>query len=289
MRNQIMQMKRKSALVAGLVLGLSAATTMAAPVFQLSDVKLDGTVDENTFAFGGGTGSVSYASDSLSVTYASNQYGYFTSYFPTQTLADTGDKLVMNFTLSLSKLSANDQTFRFGLFNSNGTKASANGFENGANLAFGNDRGYAPMYRQSGASTVSDAIYERVDGDSNNLFGTAAFAAVSGSPQLNNLNLTTSAFSGTLTLEKTAAGVLITTNVNGVGNQSVTDPAALLPSPFTSFDTLGIFAFTNSSAGAATMNVTALSVNFIPIPEPATLGTLGVAAVGLLSRRRQRC
>jgi hypothetical protein len=113
--------------------------------------------------------------------------------------------------------------------------------------------------------------------NANTLLSTAVPGPADAAPDTYNFNLT-------LTLASASSiGLSYSfTSLNGVSlSGSVTDTAPLTYS----FNAVGFLENTSSGGAADYSNV---QVNYIPVPEPASLGLLGLSSLGLLTRSRRK-
>jgi len=270
---------------------LTSSVAWASPVFQLSNVKLDGDPNENTFGFAnnGSTGSASftYSGGNLSIVADAGRVAYVVSYFAPQTLTKIHDKITFSFTARITGVPTGDGTLRLGLFDSGNSKATSNSFTNTdasslGSSAFSANRGYAAYYREdTNNPSASNKIYQRT-ASSNNILGSGSMTSL-GTSTLGKLSLAANTdFSGTFSIEKTATGSLVTTSVKGVGD-FVTDT----DSPFTTFDTLALFSYAPGSA-SSTLSISSLSIIVVPEPQVAQLALAGLASTGLMVRPRRR-
>jgi hypothetical protein len=264
---------------------LSAAHGFSAVLYDLNDTVLAGDTGANTFFVANSAGSpagLSYSGSGPTLTdtlSGSGSYTYFVAYTDSATLTNIGDSITLSYSLTPSSATAFNSgggAFRVGLFNSNGTKLTANVAGDGAS-ELNNDTGYSAYY-QPGSSATGNTFRQRT-GTNNNLWQSGANPAVSGSPDLASPG--TGTITGTFTLTLVATGVQITSVLNGGAAQSVIDTSGLV----TTFDSFSIFA--NSGSANPTLTFSDLTVTFTPIPEPSSLVLLGASGAALLGIRRR--
>lgn len=201
------------------------------------------------------------------------------TYFTPASLA-VGQSIELSFEFRQSLTTTSGTGFRFGLFDSQGTRISANQTGTGgtANAAFNDDRGYATFASLSSNTSHFTDIRERVT--ANDTFWTnGAFATLGAlAPRVTTAANTTYLASLLITYVD-ASTVSITSTINGV-SMTRTDSSSLL----TTFDALSIFTDGNSG----TMSYKNVVVTTSGIPEPsASAALLGVAGLGLAICRRR--
>ncbi len=209
-----------------------------------------------------------------------------TAYFTdsgTITLANIGDKLTLTFDATFTlRGSAADNALRFGLFNSQGTRVTAdNTTANGADAAFNNDLGYSLW--ANGLQSGDTVLYERTGTDDTLMASSANTQIGTGGTNSSLLNGTST--SASFSLERTASGLLITSSIGG-GTVSFTDTTVSTYS----FDMIQIFGAgsTFSDNGSNSGNIVLDNVQVVLVPEPTAfamlLGSLGI--VTIFRRRR---
>ncbi len=196
--------------------------------------------------------------------------------FPTITLANPGDKIVLSGSAEMFGVSPGTagSIFRFGLFNVNGSATTA---------------GWLGYFVQSAASGGTGSLQERNAGN------TSAFTSTSsGTATLQTLPVVASAISSTVynfsfSLERNATSELIITTSLVRASDSVEFAGASFPDTtvnagaFT-FDRVGFQGTTDLNADQIQLNNVDVTFTSVPEPSAAFLGGLGL--LGLLRRRR---
>jgi hypothetical protein len=206
--------------------------------------------------------------------------------FASQTLAD-GDSISLTFDVRVTKdpIDVQDRKFRFGLYNTGGTLVTNN---SSAAVTTDDDLGYfAEFDTGPAATTVADVRGDNIPvtpGDNSFLGGTGTHGV--------SLSSTNAAFSlddndahrMVLTLTRAGAELNIELRFDGAvvdtGSTGGSNPAALT---FT-YDEIAI----GTNGVALDYLIDNVSVDFQPVPEPAGLALIGLAACALLSRGRGR-
>jgi hypothetical protein len=204
--------------------------------------------------------------------------------FALQSLA-IGDVLSLSFQIQTSGAAPVSSTdgFRFGFFNSGGTSLAANSGVDGGGV-FANDTGYVARYSINGSSVVNTGqLVERSSGTvTQNLFQ-GSFTNVGTAGSGTSAIAIDTAYTATLTLTRTASGVDVSSTFNGV-TLSGTDSTT----PYTSFDTVGIFFGSQWGSSVTTRNNFIDNVNVTVVPEPATAALVGCGLMAILFYCRRR-
>jgi len=214
----------------------------------------------------------------------------FTSYFTAsgspRALAD-GDILTLSFSLKLSSnADTGANTLLVGLFNSGGTRLSADAptSTNATTTAFNTTRGYFAGF--NGSSTATDlTIFER---DNSDTLNGSAFASDHRTPLSTTTGATSttagSAFNVSFSIARTASTYALSTNVNGTiftaSDSSITASA---------FDSI-ILQFGSAvvpSTGTITVDNVQLAVTTVPEPSTYALGA-GALILGWVVAKRRR-
>jgi hypothetical protein len=216
-------------------------------------------------------------------------YGHFTDSGAPVTLG-VGDTLTFSLTMSFTGLAAASNSLRFGLFDSLGTRQTADLTGGANNTNFTNDTGYALFTALNSAPATGNAftLNERTTFTNGNLFGSSSDFTTVGSTGTpfqalsdgQDYVLTYSIFRQTDTDTVLSAGI----SGGALSNYShmVTDTST----PQTSFD---YFAFRIPGNTFAT-NITFKDINVtttIAVPEPSTLALLAMPMMALFARRKR--
>ncbi len=218
--------------------------------------------------------------NSFFVTNTSVAYSVSTYFAPTT--LQIGQSISLSFDFRTDNVVAANGAgfFRLGLFNSGTGKLTANtsAFDGGG--AFADDTGYIAQYSIS-AGAVSGVLQERLASTGNIFAGGSSLSttSVGTGPQIAaNTNYT-----ATLTLTRTASGVTLGSSFDGV-----TLTGADTATPFTSFDSLGIFIGTPFGNATTPRNNFIDNVQVNVVPEPTSVALLGLGAGLLCLRNRSR-
>ncbi|RRJ94913.1 cell wall anchor protein [Opitutaceae bacterium TAV4] len=280
-----MKLKNRHLLFASLaLLGFALNTQVSvAALYDLSTADSSGA-GQNTFAASadaGGAGGTFGGTLPGNLTFTSgtvaNTSDYFVGTFSSQSLRSVGDTLTLSFSVTLSNVqTTGSQHFRFGLFDV-GTATT------GASSTFNAATGYRADYGNN--NNANNGIRQRT-GTNANLFAGAATPIF---PDQTSAGFTCAPINGTytgsLTLELLTDGhVKITSTFANQAPQSVTDSI----DAFTNFNAFGFFV-ADTSTTQASLNFTALSVNYTAIPEPGiTAAAIALATLGIASCIRRR-
>lgn len=192
------------------------------------------------------------------------------------TLAATGDKITLTFDATLGSVYSAAGAIDFGFYNSANKRTSGDLTTSGTS-SFTNWAGYAVLGRVANVSATTFVVGDRALGGSTSIFSShtsLAIPAIAGNSQTNN-----GSYSYTLSIERTATGVLLSGNLGG-NSFSVADNTGA----FYSFDTLVL----GSTAGINDGSYYTLdNIMVTSIPEPATIGMLGLGAVITVLFRRK--
>lgn len=216
--------------------------------------------DRNSNAFTWGTGVASGGSSALR--------GMVWSYFPAQSLA-VGESLTFRFTKNYHDYGATtvgSSGFRFGLYNSNGSKLEADLPNSNTDAAFEPSRGYGAMW--SPLASAASSLHARAADRNNPLSGT-------GSTTLASANLgsgTTSTgidYAAELTIERTSVSQMtIGSSYNGSSLDSITSVI-----PATSFDS-ALILNTPQAGGINSLDLSGLEIEHRtgsePLPQSVT-------------------
>jgi hypothetical protein len=227
--------------------------------------------------------------------------------FPTQTLANVGDKLVATYTFTTpATVGSGTAAFRAGLFDtlgraglnadvsaSSGTPNAVYGWGTGAG---GPGTAGLPGYMLDmdvATTTASNDFSFRshttdtVNGTGRLMGTTTGFTQVSPTGPDGAFAFTAStAFTGSMSLTRVTATDMELTATLGAASHTITDAF-----DSTSYGMLAFWANSNIFGSSGTPNTadngidfSNVTIEFIPVPEPATLGMLGMAALLLATR-----
>lgn len=216
-------------------------------------------------------------------------WAHFTEAGSPITLA-VGETITLTFDVSFSTAGAfinSSGGFRFALFNSAGIRTATDlAGTNETGIASGNTfsgwRGYegqTPISNvETGATGTNDFLTRERGGTGNGLFSSANWTPLASSAVAEPLFASATTYQGFLNIGRTDTGAVIQAGINGKVTNSFLDTS----SPFVSFDTVAFFVLDGVSK-----DVTIDNVNISVVPEPSTSWILGVAALGLIRRRRR--
>jgi hypothetical protein len=252
-------------------------------LYNIPSMVLDGGAGENTYGVSSGTGAVGLVLGGGNTTLTvsnTTQTSTLIGNFADTNLA-IGDTLRLSFAFTATGASSAAQNLRFGFFNSNTTPFTANALSGGT--VGGNDTGYFVRYTPTASVNAADNYVKR-DGLSN--------PTASVSPPSTSLvaNITTTAVglinvptTGFFQLERTASGVLISSQVGGSIISSFLDTT----SPFTAFNQVGTF-FNGSTTPSFAFTDFTVALTTSAIPEPSTYAAgAGLVVLGFVALRRR--
>jgi len=215
----------------------------------------------------------------------------------TASLVNVGDQIKLSFAYHLVGAPTYRGVFSFGLYNSNGTPAVAGA----ASATTLNDTGYWASLSVTNGTPYPNSISEEKGGAAPLMGGsptdsaTLFFLNQGAGTSVTDANIYKVTYTLTLLQGGGTAGNnavrldvvetdnndVVMTTFTGTDN-GVTGGANQTVVPFTSFNEVG---FRNQHQSIVYDNI---KVEYIRVPEPATLALCGLGAAGLLMRRRQR-
>lgn len=278
--------------------GLSCSATT---LYNLAGTVLDGNTGENTYISANGSGSglvyTSGSTPSLKVTLpGSGSYAQVIGNFTSTALTNIGDSITFSYSFTVSSstvFSANDQTFRVGLLNSNGSPITGNTAGTDANAS--SDTGYMATYRgPTGTNGTTNTFYQRT-ASNNVLMSTSAFSSTTtyldgAAPTLTSLGISSGNLSanGSFTITLISGGVRLSSIINGGAAQTRDDTTGSVVS---TFDQFGFFGLSGSANPFITLTDLTITYTSAAVPEPSTSALLA-GAIGLItvmwSRRFRR-
>lgn len=290
----------------GLKFSLAAAATstlLAAPasavVVVADDFANDGTAVTDADYYASSTsGAIEIGPNSVGLN-SGGSGRQIHALFATQTLANTGDSLTATVTFTTpATVAATNEDFRWGLFDHLGrTSASQLGqntsYSSGSpNPDFSGLPGFYSELDVESSDPASDLNIRRSDpSTSGRLLATSSgFTSLGSGPDIGYAIVANTSYTTSLIITRTAGNGLDIT-AEFLGNSfTVTDAAPA------SFD-FGMLAFGSSSSAFGSNNnqgdpdngieITEVTVDFNPIPEPGSLALLGLGGLALFSRRRK--
>ncbi len=210
--------------------------------------------------------------------------GYFTV-SGSPVVLSMGETLTLSFDVSFSNGSfqTNNGAFRWALFDSGGSRVSADFAGNNApgissGTTFNGYRGYEAQSRIDGMATPNAMFTRERTGSGAGLFNSTEWAAQLGSETSSASYAANVTYGGSLILERTASGVNVQGSLNGATTSSYLDTT-----PVTQFDTIAFF-----TVDGLSHDLTFDNVNVTVTPEPAAGSLLAMAGLSLLSMRRRR-
>lgn len=258
--------------------------TLATGLITISHAASAQTIFEDDFSDGNRNGWYTFSSSSgtapvvnqqLVLTAGTGSVAAITYFTPT-TLA-VGEKMTLTFDMSFSSFNSNNDQFRYGLFNSQGTQISAD-ITSVSDSAFNGDRGYAAFMSYTN-TPQAQSLRERT-GSNDTFWSAGAFTSrasgndnIGGTPDVARQYF--------MELELTAAdSMTVTSGIEVVAGSIRTFTTS---SPVSTIDSLVIF------QGNDQANLTFDNFNVSVIPEPGTYALLGgLAALGIVMLRRRR-
>ena len=216
--------------------------------------------DRNSDAFTWGTGLAGGGSSALR--------GMVWSYFPEQSLA-VGESLTFRFTKNYHDYGATavgSNGFRFGLYNSNGSKLEADLANANTDTAFEPSRGYGAMW--SPLASAASSLHARA-ADRNNPLSTTNSTTLTSANLAAGTTSTGTDYSAELTIERSSANQMtIHSSNNGSSLNSITSVI-----PATSFDS-ALILNTPQAGGINSLDLSGLEIEHRtgsdPLPEPVT-------------------
>lgn len=218
---------------------------------------------------------------------ANNSYSGIWSYFapaatPVTLAMGEGIALTGEVSFSGGAFSTGANAFRWGVFDSNGGRVTADFAGNNvtglsSGTTFGAYRGYAGQSTVSAAEFTGNGLLARErTGSGSGWFISTEYADVPGTPRDEPEFLASTVYTFSLTLRRVAGGMEVQAGINGA-----LTPVGLDATPVTEFDTLAFF-----TVDALTHNITLDNLrltHLAAVPEPTT-GVLLAMGAGVLAR-----
>jgi hypothetical protein len=305
----------------GLGLALAIAGALVAPALQAAIIVNDswadgdrantaGDAQDSNWWTSASSSGIEVSVGSLGMVTGTSGRGIHTI-FPTQTLANVGDKLVANYTFTTSTTVGQNlaAAFRAGLFDTLGragldadvpaSSGSPNALYGWGTGAGGPGTAGLPGYMLDmdvNTGATADLSFRKHDsgtvGPTGRLMGTTTgFAQLSPTgPDAGFTFAANTTYSGSLTVTRTSATEVQLTGTLGATTHSLTDTF-----DSASFGMLAFWANSNVFGSSNTPNTadngidfSNVKIEFIPIPEPSSLGlaVLGIGAALTMARRR---
>jgi hypothetical protein len=269
----------------------------AAPVYSEygADADADGDLESVWYQGGGGTLNPAGMGGPLVGTVTGSSSSWTTYFSPEATpvtLASAGDKLRVTWVFTPIGVNAGNtsQDFRLAVVDSpSAARLAANGSPGSSTYS-----GYA-MFMNMGPTLGNSNPFQLREHDNNGalLSGSGDWLALANGVPTNAAGYTSGTqYTYTMEITRTAAGELdiLSTMVGGTLNGSGTASVSFLDTTPNggsySFDTFAVRPSSNTGT-ASQFDTSLFRVEFIPIPEPASAGLMGVAVAALFAARRR--
>lgn len=188
-------------------------------------------------------------------------------------------EMTLMFQYSFSTAFSQDYSFLFGLYNSGGTKMTADGAFNSA--TFFNDAGYvaAGIFAADPSGGGRYHLHERTSG-ANNLITAANMPMMGSAIKQTGAAAINTPYTASLTLQRTGIDTMVIRATIDGQTLIRTDSVSVV----TSFDQIGIFGL----SGVGTLKIDNVYVTYQSmIPEPSTVGLVGISLAALWRARRR--
>lgn len=276
-----------TALVAGSAVSVHAQATLLNDTFADGDRTTQNLPASAAHYFGTSTanGNIAVTSNALQFGYTgtTNTLSQVVSYFTpggSPVALSVGDTLTASFTLSGTAIANAADTLRIGLYNSGGTRVSAD-TSGIADAAFNSYTGYG-LWANMGTGSNSTDLVQRTSSSTTLFAGGAHSNVVSSTAPLGYSAATTYTLTFEIEYTSESSVSLTFTDSNGYSKTAV-DTSGLV----TSFDTFALFLGSGSVETAFTVDN--IHITTTSIPEPSSVATLaGLGVLGLVISRRRR-
>lgn len=204
--------------------------------------------------------------------------GYYTTSGSPISLADGQTMtLTLSFVPTFPIALTSDNVIRFALFNSTGSRVSADG--GGTSPGSGV---YSPYVGYMGGVGNGLSLYERNSGSNNliNSIGSGGYTSLQTGAPLTLVSGTT--YTYTLELERSGSNMILTSSLTGGALSGRTITYTDTTSAFTSFDTVTLY----GTSAVPTLAYTEVEITVVPEPGTVGMTLFGVFAAASMMRRR---
>ncbi|PTY00290.1 hypothetical protein DB345_01725 [Spartobacteria bacterium LR76] len=220
--------------------------------------------------------SLTATTGNMTLTPGASALAYYTS-TGTINLLD-GQKMTMTiaFTPTFTTAPTSDNLIRFALFNSNGSRVTADG--GGTSPSSGV---YAPYTGYMGGIGNGLSLYERTSGSNNliNSIGSGGYTSLTSGASLSLVSGTQYVY--TLSLERSGTSTILTAALTGGTLSGRTITYADTTGAYSSFDSVALY----QGSGMPQMDFT--EVKITTVPEPSVLALSALACVAFLGMHRR--
>ncbi len=289
---------RSSLLLAGILLSATSAVavTVLEETFPAGQRTTQSLPQTSAWWTSRPEANLSYSTGSLGITTGTTA-GFLITYFTdSEALSlNVGDSLSVAFTFQLVDAANAASGMRVGLFDSGGSRISADGLGGGSsgsttgNQVYLGYTGYMAAFNPAAASGLPMSLRKRSSGVDGQLITSlnAYGAPMGGTGGTANTLANATTYTGNYSFIRSAENVMsIQLSITGgdlEGFEILREDSLAI---YTSFDTL---AFSANSNTVASFSLSSVTVTYTPIPEPGTAGLLGAGVLlGLVALNRKR-